>query len=70
MTNSLIKIKVNGDDISINKGLSIFDLIKNFKIQPSKIAVELNGEIIPKSSYNIEIKENNNIEIVHFIGGG
>ena len=70
MTNSIIKIKVNGKEINISKNLSISSLIKNLNIEAAKVAIELNGEIIPKSSYNIKIPKKSNIEIVHFIGGG
>ena len=50
---------------------SIFDLLIKYKLEKKKIAVEYNGIIIPKTRYkNKIIKNNDKIEIVHFIGGG
>ena len=47
------------------------DLIKHLKIPMKKVAIELNEEIIDKKIVNkIKLKQNDKIEIVHFIGGG
>ena len=44
-------------------------LSQNF--EKNKIAVEINGEIIPKKDYEtVQIKENDVIEVVSFVGGG
>ena len=49
----------------------MLDLVKNLKIPIEKVAIELNQEIIDKKNINkIYIKNNDKIEIVHFIGGG
>ena len=46
-------------------------LLKKYKIDIKKIAVELNGKIISQNRYKLTyIKNNDKIEIVHFIGGG
>ena len=66
-----IKIKINGkfSMISENLGLSVF--LKRLKIPLKKVAIELNQEIIDKNKTNkINLKKNDKIEIVHFIGGG
>ena len=66
-----IKIKVNGKVKSINDNFKISDLVKNLKIPMKKVAIELNQEIIDKKNINkISLKQNDKIEIVHFIGGG
>jgi thiamine biosynthesis protein ThiS len=47
------------------------DLVKNLKIPMKKVAIELNQEIIDKKNiHRINLKKNDKIEIVHFIGGG
>ena len=67
----MAKIQLNGKKVSIRQKLSIFDLLKKRKLDESKIAVELNGAIITKKKYKKRlIKNNDKIEIVHFIGGG
>jgi sulfur carrier protein len=66
-----IKIKVNGKVKSINDNSRISDLVRNLKIPMKKVAIELNQEIIDKKNINkINLKKNDKIEIVHFIGGG
>ena len=66
-----IKIKVNGKLRLISKDSSALMVIKNLKIPLKKVAIELNQEIIDKKKINrIILKENDKIEIVHFIGGG
>ena len=66
-----IKIKVNGRVKSINDNYSILDLVKNLEIPIKKVAIELNQEIIDKKKISkINLKKNDKIEIVYFIGGG
>ena len=46
-------------------------LSKNLKVPLKKVAIELNREIVDKKNLNkINLKINDKIEIVHFIGGG
>ena len=66
-----IKIKINGKIKTINKNSKLSNIIKNFKIPLKKVAIELNQEIVDKKKLNnINLKKNDKIEIVHFIGGG
>ena len=66
-----IKIKVNGKLRLINKDSLALNVIKNLKIPLKKVAIELNQEIVDKKKLNkINLKNNDKIEIVHFIGGG
>ena len=66
-----IKIKINGKIKLINDNEKLSYLIKFLKIPINKVAIELNREIIDKKKINnINLKKNDKIEIVHFIGGG
>ncbi len=66
-----IKIKVNGKIISIVDKITLVELIKNLKIPLNKVAIEINKEIIDKKKIKkLKLKNNDIIEIVHFIGGG
>ena len=66
-----MKIRVNGKVKSISNKCSMLDLVKILKIPLKKVAIELNQEIIDKKNINkINLKKNDKIEIVHFIGGG
>ena len=66
-----IKIKVNGKYVNIDKNQALSKLLKKLKIPIKKVAIELNQEIIDKKNLNkIKLKDGDEIEIVHFIGGG
>ena len=66
-----IKIKVNGKLKLITEGSNLSNLINYLKIPIKKVAIELNKEIVDKKKLNIiRLKNNDKIEIVHFIGGG
>mgnify|MGYP001429720648 CR=1 FL=1 len=66
-----IKIKINGKLSTIKDDLSLFTYLNKLKIPLKKVAIELNQEIIDKNNLNkINLKKNDRIEIVHFIGGG
>ena len=66
-----IKIKLNGKSKIIKRDYKIKDLISDLKIPIKKVAIELNQEILDKKKLSkIKIKNNDKIEIVHFIGGG
>ena len=66
-----IKIKLNGKYKHVLENYKISDLLNDLKISIKKVAIELNQEIIDKKKISkISLKENDKIEIVHFIGGG
>ena len=66
-----IKIKLNGKLKAINNNSTLFNIVKKNKIPLTKVAIELNQEIVDKKKLNkIFLKTNDKIEIVHFIGGG
>ena len=67
----MAKIQLNGKKVVIKSNYSLFELLKKYKLTNKKIAVEHNGNIIPKVKYKKKsLKNNDKIEIVHFIGGG
>jgi len=66
-----IKIKINGKKILIDDKEKLSKILQDLKIPIKKVAIEINREIIIKKKLNsIKVKENDTIEIVHFIGGG
>ena len=66
-----IKIKINGKINKIDDKTKLSDLVKKLKVPLKKVAIELNREIVDKKNLNkINLKVNDNIEIVDFIGGG
>ena len=66
-----IKIKVNGKVRIFQDKTNLFKLVNILKIPIKKVAIELNQEIIDKKKLNkIILRNNDSVEIVHFIGGG
>ena len=66
-----IKIYINGKKTLVERGIKLSKLIKDFKIPIKKVAIEINQKIVNKKQKNIiNIKKDDKIEIVHFIGGG
>ena len=67
----MAKIQLNGKKVIIRSSFSLFDLLKKYKFANKKVAIELNGIIISKINYKKKnLKDNDKVEIVHFIGGG
>ena len=66
-----IKIKLNGKTKTVVDNSKLSSIINNLKISLKKVAIELNNEIVDKKKLNnINLKKNDKIEVVHFIGGG
>ena len=67
----MAKIQINGRKIALKQNFSIIDMLKKYKLNKKKVAIELNGKILPQNEYKKKaLKNNDKIEIVQFIGGG
>ncbi|HEY3637303.1 MAG TPA: sulfur carrier protein ThiS [Rhizomicrobium sp.] len=67
----LINFRINGEPRQIEGPLNLEGLLANLGMNPTKIAIERNAEIVPRSAYaTVELGEGDRLEIVHFIGGG
>ena len=66
-----IKIRVNGKVKTLQYRINLSKLVKTLKIPINKVAIEVNQEIVNKKRLNkILLKNDDKVEIVHFIGGG
>jgi thiazole synthase len=67
----MLTITVNGETRNLSGAMSVHELLGSLGMDPAKIAVERNLEIVPRSRYtDVQIGEGDRLEIVHFIGGG
>ena len=67
----MAKIQINGRKVALKQNISILDVLIKYKLNRKKVAIELNGKILPRNKYdNRKLKDNDKIEIVQFIGGG
>ena len=66
-----IKIRLNGKNKNIIEGYMLYDLVNELNLSIKKVAIELNREIVDKKKIKkIKLNNKDNIEVVHFIGGG
>ena len=67
----MAKIQLNGKKITIKSNFSVYDLLKKYNFNNKKIALEYNGKILSGINYKKKyLRNNDKLEIVHFIGGG
>jgi len=66
-----MNITVNGETKVFNAPITVERLLTDIGLDPKKVAVERNLEIVPRSGYgDTSVADGDRIEIVHFIGGG
>jgi thiamine biosynthesis protein ThiS len=62
---------VNGEKISLDSAQTLGAFLEFRGFNPARVAVEKNGEIVPKTAFAREIlADSDRLEIVHFVGGG
>jgi thiamine biosynthesis protein ThiS len=66
-----VKLTVNGEERSFQGIADVAGLLGALELDPRKVAVELNLEIVPRSTYgSTRISDGDRLEIVQFVGGG
>jgi thiamine biosynthesis protein ThiS len=66
-----IDVAVNGETRSVPGGLSVLNLLQWLEIDPERVAVELNREIVRQPQWPLtEVANGARLEIVQFVGGG
>ena len=71
MPSQKINIQLNGDAYVIDGDASLITLIAMLKMKPTRIAVELNREVVPKANYaSVTLREGDELELINFVGGG
>ena len=66
-----ISIRINGSDRRVPEGISVADLALELGLEPAKVAVERNLEIVPRSTLaEVKVEDGDDYEIVTFVGGG
>jgi thiamine biosynthesis protein ThiS len=66
-----MKVFVNGESKDFSTTISLADLITELDLPVARIAIELNREVVRRSDWgSTMLKDEDRIEIVHFVGGG
>ncbi len=63
-------VKINGEKLNI-AGKTVAEYLATTSYDPKRIAVERNGDIVPKAQYSETVlKDGDSVEVVSFVGGG
>lgn len=66
-----LTLVLNGEERVVEAVRTVAELVAALGLDPRKVAVERNLEIVPRSAYDrTRLADGDRIEIVHFIGGG
>ena len=66
-----MKLEINGQHTEISDNLTITGLLKSLEIDPGRVAVEVNLEIIKRDNFGEhQLNDGDAVEIVNFVGGG
>ncbi len=66
-----MRLTVNGETLETSKAATITELLNEIRIEPYKVAVEVNLSIIKKADYStFRLNDGDKVEIVNFVGGG
>ncbi len=66
-----MKLTVNGDSVETESGITVLGLIQFLGLTDGPVAVERNREVVPRAEHAaVTLVEGDELEIVHFVGGG
>lgn len=66
-----IQITVNGEARAVQEGLKLPDLLGILAVDPGRVAVERNREIVRRTDWaSTPVEEGDQLEVVWFVGGG
>ena len=67
----MITLTINGDARSFEQALTCQQLLEKLELAGKRVAIERNGEIVPRSRHEIEmVNDGDKLEIVVAVGGG
>ena len=64
-------VLVNGEARPLEDGTTVIDLLESLELDPATVVVERNREIVPRERHaDTRLSDGDQIELVHFVGGG
>ena len=67
----ILEISINGEQRRVQPGVSVAAMLRELGIDPLRVAVERNLEIVPRATLEqVAVESGDAYEIVHFVGGG
>ena len=66
-----MRIQLNGEPYEAASGLTVMDLIQTLDLGPGRIAVAVNGEVVPGSEHDTRrLSPDDEVELIHAVAGG
>ena len=66
-----VQVRINGEHRRVPEGISISELVSELGLDPVRVAVERNLEVVPRSTLGeVRVEDGDDFEIVRFVGGG
>ena len=66
-----MQLIINGRPQTVQENLSLSELISQLNMKAERVAVERNGDIVPRNQWaQTALQNGDRLEIVHFVGGG
>lgn len=66
-----LSVRINSEHRRVPEGMTLTELINQIGLDPLRVAVERNLEIVPRSTFDrVCVADGDDYEIVHFVGGG
>jgi thiamine biosynthesis protein ThiS len=70
-TGPTLRLVLNGEPHQVAAGSTVLDLVTGLGRDPRTVAVERNGDLVPRATYQaILLAEGDHVEVVHFVQGG
>jgi sulfur carrier protein len=67
----MISLQINGKEVELEHPTPLLDYLEKLGVNARTVAVEHNGEIIPRTSFTrVTLREGDRVEIVRMVGGG
>jgi thiamine biosynthesis protein ThiS len=64
-------VRINGEARQVPDSLDVAGLVALLGMKPDRVAVELNREIVPRAAWQGRtLRDGDELEVVHFVGGG
>ena len=71
MKTGFIQLRLNGEARRISPLTTVAELLQSFQMDPRSVVVERNRQVIPREEFDrVTVEEGDEIEVVHFVGGG
>ena len=67
----MIHLTVNGRDVTVDREMPIDELLRVVDVPPNYLAVEVNGEVVPREQHATRtVAADDDVEVVTLVGGG